>query len=119
MEELVRRESFPKLKRGKHYYNGERSLYNCTMHSLKMEQLNERITNLDGIYVMSIVNIIRFTIFYLITKKLVDPSAKIQSLEKSNKADHRDVQIQTEKFDEEPISALYYRKRKKEPKVFR
>ena len=34
-------------------------LYDNMLDSLKMEQLNERISNLDGIYVMSVVNIIR------------------------------------------------------------
>ena len=35
------------------------SLYNDMLDWLKMEQLNERISNLDGIYVMLVVNIIR------------------------------------------------------------
>ena len=34
---------------------------------------------------------------------------KIQVLEKLNKRDHRDIQIQTEEFNEEPISAFHYK----------
>ena len=65
------------------------------LNSLKMKQLNERIMNWDGIYIMSIVNIISFIIFILLPKKLVNLSAKIQALEKPNKIDHRDIQNQT------------------------
>ena len=39
--------------------------------------------------------------------------AKIQALEKVNKTDHRDIQIQTEEFKGEPISALHYKVREK------
>ena len=45
--------------------------------------------------------------------------AKIQALEKVNKTDHRDIQIQTEEFKGEPISALHYKVREKQPKVFK
>ena len=41
------------------------SLYDKTLDSLKTEPLNERTSNLDGIYVMSTVNIISFIIFVL------------------------------------------------------
>ena len=34
------------------------SLYDDTSDSLKMERLNEKTANLDGIYVMSILNFI-------------------------------------------------------------
>lgn len=37
-----------------------RSLYGYTMNALKVEQLNERLINLNEIYVMSIINIIFF-----------------------------------------------------------
>lgn len=33
-------------------------------------------------------------------------NAKIQDLEKPNKADHRDIHIQTEEFDGEPVSRI-------------
>ena len=54
-----------------------------------MEWLNERISNLDGIYVMSIVTTINFIIFVLSLKMVVNLSAKIQALEKPKKTDHR------------------------------
>ena len=57
---------------------------------------------------MSIVNI-KIIIFMVSFKKLVNLSARIQALEKSNKTDHRDIQIQTEEFNGEPISALHYK----------
>ena len=91
--------------------DGFGSLYDKMLDSLKMEQLNERISNLDGIYVMSIVNIISFIIFVLSLKKLVNLSAKIQALEKLNKTDHRDIHIQTEELNGELISALHYKNR--------
>ena len=43
-------------------------------------------------------------------------SAKVQALEKLNKTDHRDVQIQTEEFNREPISELYYKNRDEQSK---
>lgn len=46
-------------------------------------------------------------------------SAKIQVLEKLNKLDHRDIQIQTEKNNVEPISALHCKVREEMLKVFR
>ena len=75
-------------------FEGFGSLYDDILDGLKIEWLNERITNLDKIYVTSIVNIISFIIFVLSLKKLVNLSAKIQSLEKPNKIDHRDIQNQ-------------------------
>ena len=62
---------------------GFEPLCDIILDSLKIEQLNERITNLDDIYVMSIVNIISIIIFVLSPKKLTNLSAKIQVLEKS------------------------------------
>lgn len=49
---------------------GVRSLYGNMLDGLKMKQLNERVTNLDGIYVLSIINY-QFYHFCFITKKLV------------------------------------------------
>ena len=46
-------------------------------------------------------------------------SIKIQPLEKLIKTDHRDIQIQTEKFKREPISAFYSKVRGEQPKVFK
>ena len=46
-------------------------------------------------------------------------SAKIQALEKLIKTDHRDIQIQIEEFKGEPISALHYKVREEQPKVFK
>lgn len=69
-----------------------------------MEWLNESIPNLDGIYVTSIVNIISIFIFVVLMKKLVNLSAKIVSLATPNKTDQRDIQIQKEEFNREPIS---------------
>ena len=88
------------------------SLYNNMLDSSEMEWLNERISNLDGIYVMSIVNIISIIIFVLSLKMLINLSAKIQALEKLNKSDNRDTQIHTEEFNGEPISALHYKDKK-------
>ena len=38
-------------------------------------------------------------------------SAKVHTLEKHNKTDHRDIQLQTEEISVEPISALHYKDR--------
>ena len=51
----------------------------------------------------------------LSVEKLFGLTAKIQTLEKLSKTDHRD--IQTEEFNGEPISALHYRE--EQPKVFK
>lgn len=51
---------------------GVRSLYGYTMNALKVEQLNERLINLNEIYVISIINIIFFIIFALSLKMLVN-----------------------------------------------
>ena len=45
--------------------------------------------------------------------------AKIQTLEKLNKTDHRDIQMKTVEFKGEPISVLHYKVRKEQPKVFK
>ena len=55
---------------------GIRSLYDPTMGGLKMEHLNERIINLAGINVRSIIIIIGLVILVLFLKTLVDSSAK-------------------------------------------
>ena len=54
----------------------------------------------------------QFFYFCIFTKKLINMSAKIQVLEKLNKTDHRDIQIQTEEFKGKPISVLHYKVRK-------
>ena len=82
----------------------------------QLSQLNEGIMNLTGIDIMLIIILI---ILGLSLKKLVDMSAKIQTLEKLIKIDHRAIQIQTEEFNEEPISALHYKVREEQPKVFK
>ena len=58
------------------------SLFDNMLDRMKIEQSSERISNLDGIYVMSIVTTISIIIFVLSLKKLVDLNAKIQALEK-------------------------------------
>ena len=63
--------------------------------------------------------IIILIILGLSLKKLVDMSAKIQALEKHIKTDHRDTQVQREEFNEEPISALYFKVREEQPKRFK
>ena len=78
---------------------GVMSLCDYTMDGLKMEQLNEGIIDLDGVHVMSIINI-NLIILVLALKKFVDINAKIQVLEKLIKMNHRDIQIQTEEFKE-------------------
>ena len=45
--------------------------------------------------------------------------AKVKTLEKSNWAGHRDIQIQTEELNGEPTSALRYKTREEQPNVFR
>ena len=40
-------------------------------------------------------------------------------LRKNNKTDHRDTQIWTEVFNEEPISALNFKIREEQPKIFK
>lgn len=59
-------------------------LYDNTLDSLKLEWLNETITNLDGVYIRSLVNIISIIIFVLSLKKLGSLSAKMQAFEKLN-----------------------------------
>ena len=58
------------------------SLYDNSLDSMKTGWLNERTSNLDEIYAVSIVNIISIIIFVVSTKKLVNLSAKIQALGK-------------------------------------
>ena len=87
-------------------------------YSLEMEWLNERISNVDGIYIITINIIISIT-FVLSIKILINLSAKIQALEKPDKTDHRDTQIQTKEFNGELISALHYKNREDQPKVFK
>lgn len=41
-----------------------RPLYDDMLDSLKMEQLNEGMTNIDGTYVMPIINTINFIILF-------------------------------------------------------
>ena len=55
------------------------SRYDNMLDSLKMEQLNERTSSLDGIYAMSNVNIVSILIFVLSLKMLTNLSAKIQT----------------------------------------
>lgn len=51
---------------------GFRSLYDYTIGGLKIELLNEGIIKLDGIFIMSIINIISLIILVLSLKMLVD-----------------------------------------------
>lgn len=48
MEKLVKRESFPQIIT----MEGFGSLYDDMLNNLKMQQLNEKKTNLDGTYVI-------------------------------------------------------------------
>ena len=57
-----------------------------------------------------------FIILGLSLKKLFGMTNKIQALEKLNKTDHRDIQIQTKEFNGEPISALHYKVREEQTK---
>ena len=52
------------------------SLYDDIPDSLKMDQLNEKTAHLNGIYVMSILNLISFIIFVLSLKKLINLSVR-------------------------------------------
>lgn len=52
-----------------------RSLYDFRTDGLKMEQLSEEIMNLDGICIMSIINIMSLIILVLTLKLLVDVHA--------------------------------------------
>ena len=82
-----------------------------------MEQLKKGIIKLTRIDVLliiiAIILVISLIILGLSLKKLFGTCAKIQALEKVNKTDHRDIQIQTEEFKGEPISALHYKVREK------
>ena len=99
-----------------------RSLYDYVMHDLKMEQLNEQIINLTRIDILLIIILIILVVVLIILglslKKLFGLTAKIKCLEKL-KTDHRNIQIKTEEFNEEPISALHYKIRKEQPNVFK
>ena len=46
-------------------------------------------------------------------------SVMIKALVKLIKTDQRDIYIQTEKFKGEPISALHYKVREEQPKIFK
>lgn len=61
------------------------SLYDNILDCLKLELLNERISNLHGINVRSIASIISFMIFLLPLKMLINLSAIMQALEKYEK----------------------------------
>ena len=82
------------------------------MHGFKMEQLNE-IINLTGIDILLIIIFMILAIILIILelflKKLFGMNAKIQVLEKLNRPDRRDIQIQTEEFDQEPIQRCFIR----------
>ena len=56
-------------------------LFDNMLDSMKIEQLSERMSNLDGI-LMSIVTTISIIIFVLSLKQLVDLNAKVRALEK-------------------------------------
>ena len=68
------------------------------MYDLTMEQLNKGIINFTGIDILLIIIlIILFVVSItlgLSLKKLFDLISKIQTLEKLNKIDHRDIQTQ-------------------------
>ena len=68
---------------------------------------------------MSTVNITSIIIFVVSLKMLINLRAKIQALGRLNKTDHRDIQIQAEEFNGEPISALHYKDREEWPKAFK
>ena len=67
---------------------------------------------------MSIVNTVSILIFVLSLKKLINLSAKIQAIEKSNKTGHREIQAHTEEFNGEPVLSLHYKNREEQSKVF-
>ena len=75
-----------------------RSLHDHIMHDLKMELLNEGIINLTRIDILLIITLIILVVVLIILglslKMLFSLTANIQSLEKLNKTDHRDIQIQ-------------------------
>lgn len=93
------------------------SLYDSTLDSLQMEGLNERLPNVDGIYAESVVNTISFISVVLPLKKLFNLSAKMQTLEKSNKTDDREIHTQTEELNGEPISVLHCKIREEQLRV--
>lgn len=94
-----------------------------------MGQLNEGVINLDGVYVMPIINIISLRILLLSLKKLVDMSAKtqalekvirentavltdkLQALEKLTKTDTREIQTKTEELKRKTNLQLHYKTR--------
>lgn len=43
---------------------GVKSLYDYTMNGFKMEQLNDWVINIDGIYLMSIINLICLIVLF-------------------------------------------------------
>lgn len=52
-------------------------------------------------------------------KMLFCLTAKIQALQKLNKTDDTDIQIQTGEFNEKSISALHYQVREEQNKLFK
>lgn len=76
----------------------DESLYDCIMCDLIKEQLNDRKINLTRIDILLIVILIILIIPLIIRslsfKMMFGMKYKIQSLEKLNKIDHRNIQIQ-------------------------
>lgn len=84
-----------------------RSLYGYVMRDLKVEQLNEIIINLHGtdILLITIWIILTYWFYFLLIlcislKMLFCFTVKIQALQKLNKTDDTDIQIQIGEFNE-------------------
>ena len=109
------------LENGEHNYNKARSLHDYVMHDLKMEQINGGIINWDWCTIIHHFDnpFDVLIILGLSLKKLFDLTAKIQTLEKLNKTDHRDIQINPEEFNGEPISVLHSMVREEQTQVFK
>lgn len=81
---------------------GVRYLYGFTMDGLNVEQLNDEIINLAGIYVMSIIIISHMVVLGLFLKKFIDIGAKIQALETVT-SEHNAISIDKLQALEKPI----------------
>ena len=77
-----------------------RCLYDNTMYDLKIEQLNEWKISQDWhtLNIVLIILVVILIILGLSLKKLFSLTAKMQALEKLNKINHRNIQIQMEEF---------------------
>ena len=96
------------------------SLYDDIPDSLKMDQLNEKTAHLNGIYVMSILNLISFIIFVLSLKKLINLSVRyrpqkdlVKQITEIFKSSHKNL------MEGQFQHRIHYKNREEHTKIFK